>query len=291
VRIAFATCADLPEGDADDALLVEALAARGADVAWRRWDDGRVEWSSYDAVLLRSTWDYQGRRDEFLAWGRQVPRLLNPYEVIEWNTDKRYLAELAAAGLSVIDTEFVAAGEEPPALPVSEEVVVKPSVSAGSRDTARFSLANPVERAAARGLIGSIQASGRTAMLQPFMRRVDDNGETALIYFGGEFSHSARKGPLLVPGAGPTEELFAAETIEPRQATDAERDLADRVVAWIGRRFGAACAYARVDVLLDDDGEPLVLEVELTEPSLFLLHSDGGAGRFADLLVEALASR
>jgi glutathione synthase/RimK-type ligase-like ATP-grasp enzyme len=283
MRLAFATCADLPEGDADDALLVEAVAARGADVAWRLWDDEGVDWAAYDAVLVRSTWDYQRRRGEFLAWAREVPRLLNPHAVLEWNTDKRYLAQLAESGLAVIETEFLAPGAGPSSLATSGEVVVKPSISAGSRDTARYSLDDPAGRTAAAELISSIQAGGRTAMVQPFLSRVDENGETALLYFGGEFSHSARKGPLLVPGAGPTEALFAAETIEARHADPSEREIADRVIAWVGERFGPL-AYARVDVLLDDAGEPLVLEVELTEPSLFFLHSDGGAGRLADVL-------
>ena len=112
MRIALATCDELPEGDADDALMAAALAERGHEVRWRLWDDGRVDWSDFDVVVVRSTWDYQRRLDEFLAWAAAVPVLLNPPAVLGWNTDKRYLADLASAGVGVIETTFVTPGEE-----------------------------------------------------------------------------------------------------------------------------------------------------------------------------------
>ncbi len=279
-RLAFATCAALPEGDADDALLVAALAARGVEVSWHAWDEPGLDWAAFDLVLIRSTWDYQHRREEFLDWAARVPTLLNPVEVLRWNTDKRYLGELGAGGLAVVETDFVAPGASPRSLPHQGEIVVKPSVSAGSRDTARYSPGRPDQRSAALELVHTIHASGRTAMVQPYVSAVDAEGETALLYFGGSYSHAIRKGPLLEPGAGPTEELFAAETIEPRTPRAAERALADRTVAAIGARFGAL-AYMRVDVVTSAEAGPMVLEVELTEPSLFFAHGEGAADRFA----------
>ncbi len=279
-NFAFATCADLPEGDPDDALLAAALAARGADVSWRLWDDPDADWASFDTVLVRSTWDYQDRRDEFLAWAAQVPTLVNPAEVLRWNTDKRYLGDLREAGVAVVATEFVAPGQVPE-LPAGGEIVVKPTVSAGSRDTARFSLGDEAERQAALELAGRIHAGGRTAMIQPYIPEVDQLGETALLFFGGSFSHAIRKGPLLEPGAGPTEGLFAAETIEPRTPSAAERELADRALSVVFERFGSL-AYARVDVVPSAELGPMVLEVELTEPSLFFAHAEGAADRLAD---------
>jgi glutathione synthase/RimK-type ligase-like ATP-grasp enzyme len=283
VRVALATCAELPEGDPDDAPLVAALSARSFDVSWRRWDDPGVDWSSFDLVVIRSTWDYQWRRDEFLAWASAVPSLCNPAEVVRWNTDKRYLAELAGSGVAVVETAFVDPGQGPPELPRDGEVVVKPSVSAGSRDTARFSVGDPSQRAAALGLVADIHAGGRTAMIQPYLAAVDTEGETALHYFGGEFSHSVRKGPLLSSGAGPTEDFFAEETIEPRTPTEAELALGERVLEILEPRLGAP-VYARVDLVPSTDDAPVVLEVELTEPSLFFLHADGAAERFVDAL-------
>jgi glutathione synthase/RimK-type ligase-like ATP-grasp enzyme len=282
LRVALATCAELPEGDPDDAALVAALGAEGFDVSWRVWDEPGVDWGAFDAVVVRSTWDYQARRDEFLGWASRVPSLCNPAEILGWNTDKRYLAELGSSGIPVVETKFVGPGEGAPELPDGGELVVKPSVSAGSRDTARFAMCEPAGRLAALALLRSIHASGRTAMLQPYLTGVDAEGETALVYLDGAFSHSIRKGPLLSPGAGPTEDLFAEETIEPRAPTEAELALGGRVLATLETRFGTP-VYARID-LAPADGGPVVLEVELTEPSLFFGHADGAAGRFVAAL-------
>jgi glutathione synthase/RimK-type ligase-like ATP-grasp enzyme len=291
LRVALATCVHFPDGDADDAGLPEAI---GGDVAFAIWDDPAVDWSSFDAVVVRSTWDYQERRDEFLAWARGIgDRLVNPPAILEWNTDKRYLRELADAGLPVVPTALVAPGEAFRA--PAGEYVVKPTVSAGSRDTARFGgpghdAAADAERAAE--LVAAIHESGRTAMVQPYVASVDARGETALLFFDGVFSHAIHKGPLLERGAAPTSEVFAAETIEPREASDAERAVAERVLAHVAERFGGgAPAYARVDVVEDDGGAPLVLELELTEPSLFFAGEPGRLSEFAAAIRRRLPER
>jgi glutathione synthase/RimK-type ligase-like ATP-grasp enzyme len=276
-RVALATCSYFPDGDEDDAGIPAAI---GGDVAFAIWDDPAVDWSTYDLVVLRSTWDYQGRRDEYLAWARRVgDRLVNPYDVIAWNTDKRYLRELAEAGLPVVETALVEPGEAFAAPAGGVEYVVKPTVSAGSRDTARFGAAEgDTERAAA--LVEAIHASGRTAMVQPYIASVDTRGETAMLFFDGAYSHAIHKGPLLKPGADPTSDVFAAETIEPREATPAERAVAERVLAYATERFGPL-VYARIDLVEDADGAPLLLELELTEPSLFFMGEAGRLSQFA----------
>jgi hypothetical protein len=269
--ILLATCSEMPGGDEDDAALPALLGAE-----WAVWDDPSVDWSSAELVLIRSPWDYSWRRDEFLAWAHGIQgRLLNPASVLEWNTDKTYLAELRAAGLPVVPTVFVPPGKAMPM--VETEVVVKPTVSAGSRDTARFM---GKDDAGWMALIGAIHRSGRTAMLQPYIPSVDERGETALLYFGNQYSHAIHKGPLLTPGRGPTKDFFAAETIEAREPTAAERAVGDRVVAWVAQRFGVL-PYARVDLVEGPGGLPLVLELELTEPSLFFAHAPGSVERFA----------
>jgi glutathione synthase/RimK-type ligase-like ATP-grasp enzyme len=273
-RVVLATCAELPRGDGDDEPLAALLRA-----AFVPWDDDDFDWSAPELVVLRATWDYQGRRDEFLAWTRRIgERLVNPPDVVEWNTDKRYLHELEDAGLAVVHTALVEPGEpfEPPA----GEYVVKPTVSAGSRDTARFA---PGEEERAAALVAAIHAAGKTAMVQPYVASVDRRGETALLFFGGELSHAIHKGPLLRPGADPTDEVYAPEEIAPREPTAGERAVAERVVAWSAERFGGPLAYARVDVV-EGDGGPLLLELELTEPSLFFAQGLGAAERFADVL-------
>jgi glutathione synthase/RimK-type ligase-like ATP-grasp enzyme len=274
-RVALATCSYFPDGDQDDAGLPDAI---GGDVDFAVWDDQAVDWGSYDLVVIRSTWDYQGRRDDFLAWAAGIgDRLINPYDVIAWNTDKRYLRELAGAGLPVVATTLVEPSEAfgPPA--GVDDYVVKPTVSAGSRDTARFT-AEPADAARAADLVAAIHATGRTAMVQPYVASVDARGETAILFFDGAFSHAIHKGPLLEHGVDPTTEVFLAETIEPREASAAERAVAERVLAHATARFGTL-AYARIDLVEDEAGAPMLLELELTEPSLFF---GGDAGRLSE---------
>jgi glutathione synthase/RimK-type ligase-like ATP-grasp enzyme len=283
VRIALATFRVFPDGDADDRGLPAALG--GAD--WVIWDDPAVDWKAYDLVVVRSTWDYQEQRDRYVAWAHSLgDRLVNPPEIIVWNTDKAYMHELSAAGLPVVPTELVPPGAA--FTPPAGEYVVKPTVSAGSRDTARFA---PGEGERAAALVASIHASGRTAMVQPYLSSVDARGETAVLLFDGVYSHAIVKSALLAPGAEPTQDFFAPETIAPREATAAEREVAERVMTWVAQRFGSAPAYARVDLVEGGDGAPIVLELELTEPSLFFAHASGAEARWAAAVSRRLPDR
>jgi glutathione synthase/RimK-type ligase-like ATP-grasp enzyme len=227
------------------------------------WDDSAVEWDAFDLVVLRSTWDYAERRDAFLAWARSLPRIENAVPLLEWNTDKRYLEQLASAGVPTVPTRFVAPGAafEPPV----EPFVVKPSVSAGGRSSARFELD---EVDAAGTLVAAIHAEGRTAMIQPYLSGAV---EKALVYIGGEYSHALlRRVPL--PAAGSSPVLYLEEELAPAESSAKEREIAEAAVA---------CApggplYARVDLL-----GGAVLELELTEPSLYFELGPGSAERFA----------
>ena len=132
--------------------------------------------------------------------------------------------------------------------------------------------------------------AGRSVLLQPYLASVDTAGETALMFFAGQFSHAIRKGPLLQRDEGPTEKLFAPEKITARTPGADERDLAERIVAALPRLFklDGPLAYARIDLIRDGDGTPCLLELELTEPSLFFLYDDTAADRFvASLLTSA----
>jgi hypothetical protein len=269
--IALATCSQLPDLDPDDRLLRAALGDAAAPV----WDDPAVDWDAFDVVLPRNTWDYIVRRDAFLAWADRVgPRLLNPPEVVRWNTDKRYLADLDAAGLPVVPTTVVAPGDALPAPPL----VVKPAVGAGSIDAARHA-----DHESAAAHVARLIAAGHVVLAQPYIEAVEEAGETALIYLGGRFSHAIRKGALLAAGAAPRDAsgLFVTEEITTREPSAAEREAGDRIMAWVGERFGPLL-YARVDLLPGD--EPALLELELTEPSLFLGHAPGAAQRLAQLI-------
>jgi hypothetical protein len=285
--VLLASCAPASGKDEDEPLLLAALADAGLTAGVADWADPSVDWAAADAVVVRSTWDYAPRRDEFLAWAQRVDaatRLFNPADVLIWNTDKRYLRELAEAGLPVVPTAWATgAGELPAALDRWDDLVVKPTVSAGARDTARF---RPGEEAGP--FAAAILATGRSVMVQPYLARLDAEGETGLIYLDGGFSHAFRKGALLAGAAlGPG--LYAEEEIEPRVATPAQRAIGDAVLTLTTERTGTAPLYARVDLVPGPDGEPVLLELELTEPSLFLTADDGAAARVAAAIAARLA--
>jgi O-ureido-D-serine cyclo-ligase len=282
--------------DDDLAPLLDACAAAGLHARAVAWDDPTISWGRFDAALLRSPWDYTERLQEFLAWcdrlSQRVP-LLNPVHVVRWNTDKHYLSDLETLGVPVVATTFVEPDAEPlQALQAflgentAAEFVVKPAVSAGARDTQRYARG---QEFAASNHIARLLDQGRSVMLQPYLSAVDQVGETALIYFDGRFSHAAGKGALLQPDGAATATPFAAGDISSRQAEPAELALGDQVLAAASRllQLGQPLAYARVDLIRDDRGHPRLLELELTEPSLFFAQADGSAARFA----AALASR
>lgn len=285
-RVALATCAALPQLDESERLVVAPLAERGIEAIPVVWDDPTVDWDAFALVVVRATWDYVDRRDAFVRWAQAVPRIANPAAVLAWNTDKRYLGELAGDGLAVIPTTFVSPGERP-TLPDGAELVVKPTVSAGARDTRRHAAERRDEIARH---VAEIHAGGRTAIVQPYLHGVDEAGETALLYLGGRFSHAIRKAPLLTPDRPPPDGLFAPEEIQPREPSRAERALGDRALEAVRARFAdAELLYARVDLLPGPDGQPQIIEVELTEPSLFLDQAPNAPQRLADAIAAAVA--
>jgi len=284
-RVALVTCQELGGPDPDDALLVEPLRARGITVTTPAWDDGTVNWPGYDLVVLRSTWDYVTRRPEFLAWARSVPALANPAGTVEWNTDKRYLAELAAAGVPVVPTRYLDPTDPPWTPPAEGEYVIKPAIGAGSVSTGRYDLADPEHRAKAFRHAARFRATGRVSMVQPYLAAVDTYGETGLVFLDGRFSHAVRKGPMLSgPDAGVTG-LYRPEEISARQPAAAELAVAEKALAAVPG--DTSLLYARVDLLPGPDGDPMLVELELTEPSLFLGYAPGAATRLA----EAIAAR
>jgi hypothetical protein len=286
-RVALVTCRDFPQLEDDDRLLLGPLAERGIATESAVWDDPAIDWSAFDLVVLRSPWDYFYRHDEFLAWAAQVPagRLANPAAVVAWNTDKRYLAELARAGVPIVPTTWIGAGEA--FTPPPGEYVIKPAVSAGSKDTGRY---QPADADLARAHIARLQEAGRLVMVQPYLPAVDSYGETALLFFASpqtgrlEFSHAIRKGPML---AGPDtgfDGLYVPEAITARVPGDAEHEVARRVLA----AAPEGLLYARVDLIPGPDGAPVLVELELTEPSVFLGYAEGAPQRFADAIAARL---
>jgi glutathione synthase/RimK-type ligase-like ATP-grasp enzyme len=252
----------------DGPLLVAAFGRLGIDAELVPWGG---DCSAYDGAIVRGTWDYIEARDEFVAWAATVPRLANSADVLRWNTDKRYLRELEAAGIPVVPTVWSDAG----AVSFPEgEFVVKPAVSAGGRNSARHT-----DAVSGAAHVRAIRDAGGVAMIQPFLPSVDTVGETGTYVFGGEVSHAIRKGGVLAPGVSPSDDLnlgsidaVTAQPVDPVLA-----DFASRVLA----ASPGPVLYARVDTVVGPEGQPLLIELEATEPYLFLSLDPAGANRFA----------
>lgn len=257
-------------------LIVDALNRLDVAASLAVWDDSSVDWSSFSLAVIRSCWDYPARRAEFLDWARHVPRLANPYDVIAWNTDKRYLQALSDNGVSIIPTAwssraFAKLGD-------SRHWVVKPTISASGKDTVIVSSKTAALEAASR-----LGKAGKLAMFQPYVFEIEEYGEFALIYIDGKRSHSIRKEALLR-----TSELPALRTPdkEPWEAADVSSEawnLADEVLRVTQTLVSPEqnLLYARIDLVVRPPDAPVIMEVELAEPTLFLSLRPDAAETFA----------
>lgn len=270
-RVAIATCRDLYVDD-DTPLLLTALSEFDMTVDLVAWDDPDFDWSATDLVVLRSTWDYTANVDAFRAWVASLPRVLNSSEFVTWNTDKHYLRTLSAAGVPIIPTTFADVG----VVPVFPDgtFVVKPCVGAGSKDAARY---ESDQHVVAADHVRRLHDAGRDVMVQPYVSAVDTEGEMAYVFIDGALSHVMRKGAMLHSSEEDRSGLFRAEQMS-LAASDADaQEIARRVLAAAN---ATDALYARVD-LCRHDGEWVLMELELTEPSLFLVYAPDAAGRFA----------
>jgi len=280
-HIALATCEELPDLDPDDQPLVELFHKMGIEATPAIWSDPTINWAGFDHIIVRNTWDYTNRLEEFLTWVKTYQsRIQNSYEIILWNSNKIYLKDLAGAGFPIVETQFVTDSRGNWEQPLIGDFVVKPTVSAGSQDTLRLRTSDPDCRSRAHALIERIISQGKTAMVQPYMMAVDEIGETAQLFIGGDYSHAIRKGPLLVPNVEGEKEhgLFLKEDISPREPKPEQRELATAVMDYVSQRFGVPL-YARVDLLEDSEGKPVILELELVEPSMFFATAPQSAVR------------
>ena len=286
IRVGLATCAALANGDEDESLLATALNDRGVDTEWVVWSasDPAAMGERFDAVVIRSTWDYVDDREAFVAWVEACTApVWNSASVVRWNSDKRYMLDLLEAGVPTVPTHIVATLDHEWSVPRGcEEIVVKPAIGAGSRGALRFRVADEISEA--RHHAGTIIDSGNSAVVQPYMASVDSGSETALIHIDGQFSHSVSKGPLLRrDGSGEwVEGLYLAEDIDHREVGEQQLVVAR---AALEAAPPGDVLYARVDLVDDDNGAPMVLELELIEPSLFFAFDAGSAQKMADAIV------
>ena len=281
-EVLLATSADWPEGEPSGHLLVKAFADRGLVATWARWDDPGVDWSAARVVAVRSPWDYDRRREEFLGWTEHVARwsrLLNGPEVFRWNTDKSYLLDLERVGVPVVPTALLddAARLGEVSQRFGGRVVVKPRVGALGRgltvQDAGPDLGGPG--------FGLDDGRGGPWLVQPLVESVRSEGETSVFVFGGVPVSQARKLP-----AGDeirVHEVYGGST-EAVEPTDEAMLLAAETVAAARQLCDDDLCYARVDLMRLDDGRLVVGELEVTEPGLYLDVLPGNAEAFADVV-------
>lgn len=282
-RIAIATCADYPELKGDDALLGETLRERGCEAESVVWDEKGVEWAKFDLCLVRSTWDYHDKYDEFLTWTRRVESasaLHNPANLIAWNSNKTYLRQLADAGVPTVPTLWVERGsgiDLERALKERdwEESVVKPVVDLGAKNLRRVRAEDAQEALAA-------VLARQDAMVQPFLPTLESEGELSLIYIEGRFSHAVRKHPA--KGDFRVQSIWGG-TMAAANAEPQHMDLAQRALA----QLSEPPLYARIDLVSDLNGNPALIELELIEPNLYLSTNRDAAKRLADAVVSRLS--
>jgi glutathione synthase/RimK-type ligase-like ATP-grasp enzyme len=271
-RIALATSSELPGLDPDSQLLLPAFENLGVGAVPTVWSDPAVDWAAFDAVVIRSTWDYFDREEEFLAWvkrtGAIAKRFINPPDLVEWNAHKTYLRELADQGVPVVDTQWIESGET--ATVEHAHGIVKPAVSGGAQGLERVSA-------------GATITADVDLLIQPFLASIVDEGELSLFYAAGEFTHMVRK----VPASGDirVQPEFGSD-VRVEEPSDEARETSQTVLDAIGREL----PYARVDLVRAEDGTLRLIELEIIEPQLYLRWAPETAERFASAIAAASRS-
>lgn len=315
MHVALVTGGGSPLDYDPDAPLVVVLERRGATVSRPRWDDPDQDWAVYDLAVVRTTWDYTARRDTFVAWAAETAqrtRLWNPADVLRWNTHKAYLLELEERGAPVVPTAWLGAGDRLDLAALLAQrgwprAVLKPAVGAGSDGLARVEVAAPaagsgdatdpgtarrdgwrpgapvparpvvLDVAAAQQHLDALLAVG-DALVQPYLHAIEAEGELSVVVIAGEVTHAVRKQPAA--GDFRVQEEFGARSrlIEPDPEVAA-------LARWVVDATGAELLFARVDLVVDADGTPQVVELEATEPDLFLTLAPEAAERLADAVL------
>jgi glutathione synthase/RimK-type ligase-like ATP-grasp enzyme len=287
---ALASCQDLPDWEVDDWPLHHQLLRRGHAVSTPAWTDASVDWSRFDAVLIRTTWDYAHQREAFVAWADRVSDqtlLMNSPAMVRWNTDKRYLSDLASKGVRTLDTVWIERGQS---IDVAECVrgkgwtkgFIKPVFGATARETLRFS-------SDSRGFADAQAHMDRLIgeeplMLQRYTSSVERLGERSAIVIAGCVSHAVVK--RAVPGDYRVQDDHGG-TDAPTELTSVERDLVNDTLA----ALPFPCLYVRVDMLENEEGLPCVIECEAVEPSLFFRHGAHAALALVKGMEEAVARK
>lgn len=295
-RVTLVTSSELPNFYPGEEGLPDELAQRGCDPQVKRWDDPDVDWQDAGLVIVRSVCDYATRRDEFLAWTKTVPRLLNHPDILEWNSDKHYLKILNEEfGLPIIPTTWLDVEKKlskhrvHSRFPALQDFVIKPAVSSGARDIGRYCAVEPASRRAAVGHVMSLLDEERSVMLQRYQEAIDKHGEITLVFFNGLLSHAVQKQPML-HDASITMESKQETLVKAREATPEEwrwgETIRAALHAYVKQRMGRdeQFLFNRVDIVPDGEGSFMVMEVGLVDAQLYLDSSPEALGNFADAI-------
>lgn len=293
----FLTCSTLADLDPDDRLALNVLTDRGYACQGVVWDDPAIDWDKSGVCVLRSTWDYHVKFEKFMQWIDEVTsktQLINPPHLVQWNVRKTYLRDLAEQGVPVTPTHWltdaselsIAAAAE--AFPDSEKLVVKPTIglaTSGVKMVARDEILTLKDHIEEQLKLGEV-------MVQPFLSSVQDYGERSLMFLGGTYSHAARKSAFqhMATAGGAGERAITADDLEIETANATMKALPMVPALRSCNTTIEQIAYARVDLVRDANNKPLVLEVELVEPSLFLAYSPNAPARFADVLEKSMVT-
>lgn len=273
MNFTLVTFSKMPDLDPDDRLLADALGQRGHICNAAVWDDPSVDWSRAGTCVLRSTWDYHLKYEQFLFWVETVSAsttLWNPGDLIKWNSNKKYLLDLEEQGAPITPTVLFSPGDKPPTLPSWTDLIVKPVVGLATHGVRKVKNGSPE-------LAAILADANGTQMIQPYLKSVSEYGERALIFIGGKYSHAVQKAPFQsLQAAGRAGE-------KPIEATPDEVATATDILKLIH----TAHIYARVDLVRDVDNKPVLLELELVEPSLFLAMHRPAASALAEALINA----
>ncbi|MEM7055016.1 MAG: hypothetical protein AAF446_10800 [Pseudomonadota bacterium] len=268
----------------EDGYLIDAFSTLKAETTRVDWADTSIGWSQFDAILIRQTWDYFEQYDEFTAWLNRVEqqtRVVNPVPVMRWNADKRYLVELAEAGVATVPTQVFERSPTAPDLAGLMDqqdytaAVIKPAVSGAGRETWRIARSQAEQQ---QSRWQSLLAQ-EDMLLQPFMPDILESGEVSLVVIGGEVTHAVHK--IAAPGEFRVQDDHGG-SVHPHQPTRAEIALAEQAISAVSGEV----AYARVDLVESPLG-PQVMELELIEPELFFRNAPLAAQRLAEAVFSA----
>lgn len=263
-QLALATCAERPNLIPNDQYLYSLLPQQGMKVKAEVWNDPTVNWAQYDGILIRSIWDYHQQIASFMKWLDQLSQLdiavANPTTILSWNAHKNYLSELGREGVAIPPTHFIAKGTDLASIDIPwSSFIIKPAVSATAFQTFKLSSETfNVQLPTLKKLIRD-----KDLLIQQFIPSIHEQGEYSLIFFDNQYSHAVLK--TAKPGEYRVQEEFGGsyEAIEPDVSLI---DFATNALA----KAPHPCLYARVDLVIHD-GQPMLMELELIEPELFVL--------------------